>query len=76
MTPTPTPTSTNQTTLILSDRHELAMAKAFCLDCVADNMPIDEAIEIIDSWSSLQIARWAVQNYGCVWSERGPNEYR
>jgi hypothetical protein len=65
-----------QETIILSDRHELAHAREFVLDVIADNMTLDEAQEITDSWSHVKIARFVSRQYGGIWSERGPTEYR
>lgn len=59
-----TPEQLRIETIILSDRHELNMARLFVLDVVADNMDFDEAREIVNSWSHVKVARYVSHNYG------------
>jgi hypothetical protein len=64
---------------VLGSFGELNHARAFALDVVVDNMTLEEAQEIVDSWNNLKIAHFIQDNWngGCQgWAQRGEWEYR
>lgn len=64
---------------ILGSFKELQNAREFALDVVCGNMSLDEAREIVSSYSNLDLCRFVEKNWNNGiqgWAARGELEYR